>query len=329
MSVGNILQMTGNKMGLNPSDPSSRPTLLRFLNQACYEIYNIADIPGTMMEQVLQVNGDQTISLPWYIGELRAIREYYSQIPWNINQMRPRYNQSNWPESWRNWRIRNRGCLQATVTNQSVLNVTVPQVDNPPITVTVTGQTTTATKTSEALTMTSVMMQTVGQFLDVFSFSKSSVTDYDVVLTDVDGKLLSEIPNTELQAWYQIVDVSSMPWLPQVSSTQDHFVEVLYKKTLPYLSDDTDEFPAVGYDFIISDKMMQVWAVEQGKADVALQYDQLTSRSLGRKVEEANRATQDKIALVVNPHDTLLPRIRSRRPSRYGGYGSNGLYGNL
>jgi len=72
---------------------------------------------------------------------------------------------------------------------------------------------------------------------------------------------------------------------------------------------------------------LQVWAQEQGNAQLALQYDQLTTRSLARKMEETNRATQDKVGFVVNPHDTLNPRIRPRRPGRYGGYGATTRYG--
>jgi hypothetical protein len=213
------------------------------------------------------------------------------------------------------------------ITNESVITVTVPSVETTPLTVSITGQTDTATSITEVVTMTSTSVSTVNNFVDVTAVSKSVVTSYDVTLTDVDGNTLTVIPNNELQAWYQIVDVSTMPWLPTSTSSLDHYVEVLYKKALPYLQNDGDEFPAQGYDHIISNKMMQIWAQEEGKADVALAYDQLTTRSLARKTEEANRATQDKVGFVVNPHDTLNPRIRPRRPGRYGGYGATTRYG--
>ena len=327
MSVQNILALTSVKMGLNPSDAGQRNVLLRFLNEAAYELYMQSDMAGSLMEQVFKINGDQTIALPNYVGEIRAIREYTSMIPWSINQMRPRYNQSNWSDFWRNFRLKGRMALMASITNESVINITVPSVEATPITVTVTGSTAIANQITETVTVNSTTVSTTNQFLDVIAVSKSQVTSYDVTLADVDNKLLTIIPNNELQAWYQIVDVSTMPWLPTSSSTLDHYVEILYKKALPYLSNDGDEFPAQGYDPIVSNKMMQIWATEEGKADVALAYDQLTSRSLARKHEEANRATQDKIAFVVNTHDTLNPRIRPRRPGRYGGYGATTRYG--
>lgn len=327
MSVSNILSLTSAKMGLNPSDAGQRAVLLRFLNEAAYELYMQSDMAGSLMEQVFKVNGDQTIALPSYVGELRALREYTSMIPWSINQMRPRYNQSNWSDFWRNWRLKNRSPLMSSITNESVMLVVVPSVEATPITVTITGRTAAANQITETVTVNSTSVATTNVFIDVVAVSKSQITDYDVTITDIDGKTLTVIPNNELQAWYQIVDVSTMPWLPTTTSSLDHYLEVLYKKALPYLSNDGDEFPAPGYDHILSNKMMQIWAQEEGKADLALAYDQLTTRSLARKHEEANRATQDKIAFVVNTHDTLNPRIRPRRPGRYGGYGATTRYG--
>lgn len=322
MSVKNILSYAAPKMGLNPAQASQRAVLLRFLNEAADEMYTQADIAGSLMEHVFMVNGNQTISLPHYVGEVRAIREYFSQIPWSINQMRPRYNQSNWPDMWRNWRLLNRSPLQRSITNESIVNVVVPFVENPPITVTVAGATATASNVQKVITCSALINPSVNQFLDISSVEKSKVTTYDVTITDVDGEMLTVIPNTELQAWYQVVDVSTLPWLTQRQSNLEHYVEVLYKKALLYLSSDGDEYPAQGFDIILGNKMLQLWAQEEGKADLALQYDKLTSRSMARKHENANRATEDSIGFVFNPHDSLLPRVRARRPGRYGGYGA-------
>lgn len=326
MSVATILSLTGNKMGLNPSDSGQRDVLLRFLNEAAFELYMQSDMAGSLMEQTIKVNGDQTIALPHYIGELRAVRETVSMIPWSINQMRPRYNQSNWSDFWRNWRLKGKSPLVSSITNESVITILSPVVDTS-VVISITGKTAIASNITETVTVSALSVSTTNQFVDVIAVSKNKVTDFDITLTDIDDKVLTVIPNNELQTWYQIVDVSTMPWLPTSSSSLDHFVEVLFKKALPYLSNDGDEFPAPGFDHIVANKMMQIWAQEQGQAEVALAYDQLTTRSLARKHEEANRATQDKVGFIVNTHDTLNPRIRPRRPGRYGGYGATTRYG--
>jgi hypothetical protein len=319
MSVKSILALTSAKIGLNPDDEGQRKVLLRFLNEAAFELYTQSDMAGSLMEQVFKVNGDQTIALPAYVGELRAVREVSTMIPWNINQLRPRYNQSNWPDFYRNFRLKGRMPLMSSITNESTINIVVPSVETTPITVTITGQTATASRISETVTVNELSVTTKYQFIEVVAVSKSQVTDYDVTLTDADDKVLTVIPNNELQAWYQVVDISTMPWSASSSSSTDHYVEILYKKSLCYLSEDGDEFPAPGYDTIVSNKMMQIWAQEEGKADQALAYDQLTTRSLARKHEEANRATQDVVGFVANPHDMMNPRIRQGRTNGYGG----------
>jgi hypothetical protein len=318
MSLGYIITQVGYKMGLDPTNPAQRTVMLRFINEATVELYDQADMAGSLMEMVFRVNGDQTLSLPWYVGTIRAIRECASFQAWHVNQMRPRYNQFNWQDQWKNWRLRNKQCLQATVTNQSVVTINTFAVENPPVVVTLTGPTATASKCTEIITLNSTSVNSKNQFLDFDAISKNAPNLYDITINDVDGKLLTTIPNTELNASYQIIDVSTCPWLPQSQGNpQCNYMEVLYKRFLPILTNDGDEFPAFNYDNIIVNKVMQLWNEEQNKSDIALAYDNKATRSMARKHEDQNRETEDMVALVANPHDTFLRRIGSGLRRRY------------
>jgi hypothetical protein len=323
MSLQYVLGQVGVKMGLNPSDPNDRSVLLRFANEAAIELYAISDMAGCLMEQVFKVNGDQTIALPSYVGQIRAIREYDTFIPWHINQMRPRYNQSNWPDMWRNFRLKGLQPLITTIRNESVLTAIVPNVEDPPITVSISGATNTATNISEDLVMSSTRVATVNNFISVNSIKKNDVNTVDVQILDVDGNVLSVIPNDMKQAQYQIIDVSMGPWLNQTEGKLDHYLEILYKKSLPWFKNDDDEFPALGYDNVWVNKILQLWAEEQGKTDMAVAYGTKAQMLLANIHEDANRATEDVISLCENPHDMLNPRERARRPARYGGYMTN------
>ena len=320
MSVGYILTNAGKKMGLDPSVVNERATLLRFLNEAAPELYSQADLVGTLMEQTFKVNGDQTLTLPSYVGELRAIREQASMQVWHLNQMRPRYNQFNWTDMWRNFRLLGKRALMATVTNISKGVITVVSVETPPIVVTVSGPIQGATLVSETITMDSLQKHTFNSFTDYAAVKKNVVNGYDVTLSDVDGKILTVIPNNELEAKYQTVDISACPWLPQSTSVTDNYVEILYKKALPILTYDTDEFPAFGFDNVLVNKILQLWFEEQGKADVATMYDSKASRTAARIQEDAHRATEDVVAFVANPHDTMLKRIGTGLRRRYNLY---------
>jgi len=325
MSVKYVLAQAGAKMGLNPSAQSQRNTLLRFLNEAAEELYDQSDMPGTIMEQVFRVNGDQTISCPWYVGRIRGVREVDSQIAWSINRMRPRYNQFNWPDSWRNLRLKNIQALMQTVTNQSQGVITVSVVENPPITVSVSGPTATASGVTEDVVMDAISKTTVNNYLDYTAIRKDRVNGCDVTLSDLDGKLLTVIPNNMLEAQYQILDVSVCPWLAQSTSSLEHYVEILFKKTLPKLVNDADEFIAgQNYDNILVNKILQLWNEEQAKPDIAAAYDSKATRSLARKDQDQNKSTEDVVATVANPHDVLLPRVRAGRRRYYRGYGSRG-----
>ena len=325
MPVKYILAQAGSKMGLNPSAASSRATLLRFLNEAAIELYDQSDPAGSLMEQVFKVNGDQTISCPSCVGSIRGVREINTRIAWSINQMRPRYNQFNWVDNWRNIRLKNTQALMSTVTNASLGVLTVPVVETPSIEVTVSGPTPTATMASETVIMTSTSMQTLNTYTDYTSVKKNAINKYDITLSDVDGKVLTIIPNNQLSAQYQIIDISQCPWLALSSSTLDHYVEILYKQALTWLSNDSDEFVfGPKYANILVNKMIQLWYEEQGKPNLAMAFDAKATRSLARKHEDANRATEDMIATVAHPHDALLARVRSGRFRYYRGYGARG-----
>lgn len=320
MSVKYILNQAGSKMGLDPSKDNQRIVLVRFLNEAAQELYAQSDMAGSLMEQVFKVNGDQTISCPHYVGKIRGIREYASMQAWHVNQLRPRYNQFNWQDIWRNVRLKNKQALMSSLKNESVIDISAPIVETPNVVITISGPTATATLVSEMVVIDNIAKQTLSQFLDVVSVTKDRVNNVDISILDIDANVLTVIPNNELSAQYQIIDVSSSPWLSQNVSRLDNYVEILFKQTLPFLSLDGDEFPGFDYDNVIVNKMMQLWAEEQEKVDVAAAYDSKATRSLARIHEDQNRDTEDMVSLVTHPHDTMLKRIGTGLRRRYGLY---------
>jgi hypothetical protein len=341
MPVGYILSQAGKKMGLTnweyiPGGPQTndRLILLRYLNEAARELYDQSDMIGILMEQVFKVNGDQTISLPYYVGPVRAARNiFFGHHTWHLNQMRPRYNQINWKDMWSNLRIRNTQALMATVTNASVGVLTTPIVEDPPVSVIVVGPTVGAngnilsSNGQETVVMSSTSARTQNCYADYVTVVKpNGVNAYDITLSDVDGNIFTVIPNCMREARYQILDVSMFPFLPGSNSDPlQNYLEILYKKALLELSLDSDTFPSkTDYDDILVNKMMQLSNEEQNKSDIALAYDSKATRSLSRKQEDQNRATEDEIALVRNPHDRIHTRVSGSRRFYQGWWGWGG-----
>ena len=74
MALNYILEQVGYKMGLDPSQSTQRSVLLRFVNTAAKELYHMSDMAGCYEEQYFKVNANQTIALPDYVGQIRALR---------------------------------------------------------------------------------------------------------------------------------------------------------------------------------------------------------------------------------------------------------------
>jgi len=315
MSVKYILQQFGNKVGMNPAQPNQRATMLRFVNEAAMELYDEADMTGVLMEQLFKINGDQTIAFPTYVGQLRAVRPWDVETPWHINQMRPRYNQINWPDKWRNYRIKNKHPLSCSVRNQSIIKFTVTAVESPAVVITIAGPTDFADRAFETITMDALEKQTVNAYNDIDLLEKDRVNNYNISVTDVDGLELAILGNNRLKSEYLHIDVSTFPYLNNPGGgAAAHWMETLYKKALPYLSLDSDEFPAPNYDNVIVNKAIQLYYELQEKPDLAALYDGKATRTMGRKMSDENAATEDCVSIVTNPHDTLIQPIRPQRP---------------
>lgn len=317
MGLFYILQQVGFKMGLNPSDMNQRAVMLRFVNEAAIELYQQSDMAGCLEEQCFKINPNQTIALPDYVGQLRAMREQYSQIAITLSQMRPRYNQFNWVDGWRNWRIKGLHTLQTSVLNQSIVTMTVKAIENPPVVVSISGSSDGSANISETITMDSLTKNSINSYNDFESFTKDRVNNYDVVMTDIDGNQLSYVASNKLKAQFQIVDISTSPWFPTNVNPLLGWIEVLYKRALPWFQNDTDEFPAIGYDNIIVNKVLQLWSEEQGNIPAALAYMQKATQSLAQIHEDANRGTDDVVSMCDNPQDSLNPRIGFGRDYRH------------
>jgi len=319
MAVKYILEQAGLKVGLNPQAPGDRAVLLRYLNEAASEAYDQADVDDMLFEGLFQCNGDQQIALPPDVGPLRAMREYSTHVTWRLERQRNRYNPVNWKNRWRNWREKGTSPIMYPVVNQSTVTITVPTIENPPIAISVTGPTQAANSISETIIMDASSKSTIAAFMNITALKKDRVNTLDVTVKDADSTVLAVIPNNMLQMRYRLLDVSLYPWTSTAQSAVDHWMEVLYKQALPWLSNDEDEYPAIGYDNILVNKVLQLWAEEQGKGSEAIAYDAKATRSMARKKEDQNRGVQDEAVIDENPHDTLLPRNRPLGPARYSG----------
>jgi tetratricopeptide (TPR) repeat protein len=317
MSLYYVLDQLGKKMGLNPSDSTQRAILLDKVRTAAKELYDTSDMAGSLEEELFKVNGNQTIAFPAYMGDIRAMREGFDRTAIKLSQMRPRYNQFNWEDGWRNWRQKGLHALQTSLRNQSQLTLTVQEVENPPVTVYVSGPIVGASMASEAVVMSQTSVQTVNAYLDIAALTKQCTNSWDISINDADGNQISYIPCNQIRALFQIMDISDAPWFIPNTNALFGWVEVLYKKALIWLTNDSDEFPAPGYDDVIVYKCLQSYYEDQNNPQAAIAYYQKAMTVLAQIHENANRGTDDVASLCEHGHDRMNHRTGFGRDWRF------------
>ena len=317
MSVEYILDRAGKKLGINPGDNHQRSIMLDYLNEAAQELYEESDMVGSLVEDSFYVQGNKTIALPSNVSSIRAIREKESKYPWKLSNLTERYAYNNLEQDDRTWRIKGYEPFKVTPTSFSGMKAVVTAAMST-ITITVVGSAAGISRAFEEVTLSSTSNAFSTTFTSIESIIKSDVCTYDISIKDTcfactydisikqsDDTVVALIPNNEKESQYLIVDVSEFPWESTAAQDDQHTLEVVYKKKLPYLSKDSDEFPADGYDNIIVNKVMQLFMEEQGKIEEAMLYDKKASRSMGRRNSDLQRGQQQRVRFDKHPHDKL------------------------
>src|SRR5690348_8676133 len=103
-----ILNKVASEVGTDITNPNERVKLTDKINEAAREIYRRQDIPFQLQECFIRVTSNNEMSLPPFVGELRAIRsgcQDWCTEKWQLHTMFPKYNRSEWENLWKGWRI--------------------------------------------------------------------------------------------------------------------------------------------------------------------------------------------------------------------------------
>jgi len=331
MSVEYILDRFGKKIGMLPSDTSQRALLLDYLNEAAQELYEQSDMPGCLEEAEFYVQGNKTVAMPPDVYAIRGIREKAgNNAEWETEALTARYRENNWETNHNKFRVKGYSPLKVSLptsiteaansTNKLIVKtfgitttsddyeVVVKTPYSEAFLVSVTGLSAVTSAISSA-TSTLAPANTVA-ITDVISFSRTlepTATSGLVQLLDyADNTIVyAEILSNSMESRYLIIDVSEFPFSSSAGQDDSHTLQVLYKKTLPRLQNDTDEFPAIGYDNILVSKCMELFLEEQGKVEEAILHDRKATRSLSRRQADLERSQEQKVVFKRHNHDKL------------------------
>ncbi len=274
MPLVNILASISSTSGLQLDVTSQRAYLVgEIINQAAKEVYDTYTLRNVNREQIFNCGSDQQqIVLPWYVGKLIAARDYDYRMPNNNLDMRPRYQMSDWSGyACFTWREKQKQYpLKRENLNEGPYTFTFRQSCVEQLTITITGATPNSEKEVEVINFavgdmvkTSVNSWLTGQ---TSAIQKSRTTKYNLIITDIEGTEISDIPNGRLEAsfsLYQILDRFQL-------YSPDRLVECLYKLTFIPMDKDTDLFCGCDiYDNAIYHKCLERLWIKSGNTPLA------------------------------------------------------------
>lgn len=272
MSLKNILLDISSEFGLDITDPDEQLIYIEKINEAARELYTSADLPGSILEQIFQLDDTDNyqVSFPFYIDKIRGIRFYNTYgSPITLEDLRPRYNQKRWDGSNRlRYRIKYTSPLAVDITNASKITFTLPtgRVETEDVVINIVGDTVDSFNFQEKVTISvgQSSATSTGDYEKITNLEKNDYSKYNLTLTDIDNRTLGIIPSSELSPIYTIVQIREDDLAPYLNGSYPlNLVEVLYKKRFTPFRNLYDEFPCPNCDKIIFWKFVEHYLAKQ------------------------------------------------------------------
>ncbi len=298
---------------------SDRTIALDYINRAAFEVYKGLEADDLMREVTLVVVNNSQMTLPPYIGMLRGLRHIW---PWGLNSEingfsgdiyeigSPRYFSNSWKDKWTGWRAKGKVAIHTSISNASVLTLTVPVVESTPIVVTITGATAQSGRISESVTIDALTKTTTNSFAFIESIVCLTNRTYNTTVSDVNGVELALLYNNELKTRYNLIDIARYPW-GLFAGCLTNIAEVLYKiKFYPFVN-DTDEFGAEGYEEAIRYKAMELWSTPQtDREQEALAFRMASTQAVNNNMIGEEGGEQKKIINAPTKAYSIMTKMR-------------------
>jgi hypothetical protein len=223
---------------------SERAVVVSRINDAAQEIWSSTDLKESLDECIVDINVDaQTVTLPWFVENVKKMRYYNGRMNIDHHDMRNRYNDDFGNEVYiHRFRQKRRTAIGRTLENFTRLTFTLPIAEAIDIKLSIQGETTNSSKSSETLTLVAgqTTVESSLAYMTVDNIAKSVANAYDITVTDADDNVLSVIPNHLLYVKYSVLQIQDQE-STQLQSTYSS-IEVLYKLPFSPMVHDFDEF---------------------------------------------------------------------------------------
>lgn len=322
MAVADMIVKFSEASGVKNTNAAAREQILRYLNTAGRELWNSWDLPGCLNEQFFAIPYDQAItqiSLPWYCEQIRGVRWAITGQKLTVHDARPRYHATPWHQPSLTWRVRRRMPLHTPMAAEGPLTFTLDTAQEDPITITVAGQTTTASNALETIVLTPgvVAATTNNQWsmtnpYGITSITKNVITTCDVLCFDMTGLAVAEIGSRSNAANNILVQIGE--YASSAVYQPDNTIEMLYKLPYEELYYDQDVFHSPYAEDALIWRARANWA--------SLQMDEMSlqrASAMASKAEElirqivANQENEMEMTISFAPNRYASPRNNYRR----------------
>jgi hypothetical protein len=186
------------------------------------------------------------ISLPHYVGIIRAVKATQGHIRVNINGPRPYYHDETYYQSPYLWRVLGTSPLSQTITNATRLKFSIDEAETEQFIVTVIGTDDRASTSKDVITFAPGEMEkfTTRNFTSCSSIVKDVFTKSDVKIAGMNNEDFGIIPNAAFEARNTIIQITDKCLQ---CCTNCRCFDILFKLPTPYLYYDEQvvEYPEV------------------------------------------------------------------------------------
>lgn len=297
--------------GIKITDEEQLSFVIKKINDATEEIYTSFELYCSLMEQIFDVdpaNNSIQISLPHYVGVVKAARWYIPNIDLGVVDMRPHYQPKMWEQkNWLSIRVKGELPIQRDITNASILRVRFKKPVTETVTVTITGKTEYADFTREQLVFAAGEQEklTTESFTELESITKNISTAYDAEVYDIDDNLMAVLHNHQHKTNYTLIQLLNPVDGIQQVLPPTQYMEILWKRHFRKMVNQTDEFMCPGYDKAIFWKFMEHEAARSKDPNE-------NAKALGYAAK-----CSDIVAKVTKEHELSLSKSMNFGPNPY------------
>lgn len=280
-----------------------RAALVKLANQGAKEVYRAVEVNDLMRECILLVPPNKQVAIPYFVGYLKGMREFYWYESFDLHSIAtPRYTSNDWGKSyWRNWRDKGQSPVHTFTNNMGSVKLNASSVETPNVVVTITGTTAFAARKADIITIGDNQVVGTQSFSKIQSIYSPKLRSCDIVITDTNDVEIAVLYNNQQFTRYRIVDVSMFPFAI-VNSASVSLVNVLYKVPYNEMLIDTDEALPPQFEDAVYYKCMELWSkVQEGKENATLGYYENCAVAIRAAKKEIEGGERKVLSFEPNP----------------------------